>query len=305
MTRVDDSWAEVAVASGLETLTLTQLEPTVFEGTSLKVPGDRVFGGQVLAQGLIAAGRTLSIERHVHSLHAYFLRAGDARRPIRFEVELLRDGRSFSARRTHAFQDGRPLLSMIASFQEDEEGSDHSITMPEVPPPDSVRSGVDVLSKHQGQCWADFWLKDAPFDVRHVEGTLFDRVDPRPRAFQTTWMRVRQPLDVPELTHRALIVFGCDQVMLEPLLRRHGLSWMTPNVTVASLDHAMWWHRSARADEWLLFVQDAPTAQGGRGLTGAWVFTEDGRLVASIAQEGVFRIGDDRGCPSDQIAGSS
>ncbi len=305
MTQSDDPLAEAAVASGLGTLSLTQIGPTVFEGISLKVPSDRVFGGQVLAQGLIAAGRTIPVERHAHSLHAYFLRAGDARRPIRFEVELLRDGRSFSARRTHAFQDGRPLLSMIASFQEVEEGFDHSIAMPEVPPPDSVRSGVDVLSGYSGQPWADFWLKDAPFDVRHVEGTLFDRVDPRPRAFQTAWMRIRRPIDVPELTHRALIVFGCDQVMLEPLLRRHEVSWATPGITVASLDHAMWWHRPARADEWLLFVQDTPTAQGGRGLTGAWVFTEDGRLVASIAQEGVFRVSDDRGGLADQIEGSS
>jgi acyl-CoA thioesterase-2 len=305
MTTPDDPWAEVAVASGLGVLDLTQLEPTVFEGASLPVPGDRVFGGQLLAQGLIAAGRTLPVERHVHSLHAYFLRAGDTRRPIRFEVELLRDGRSFSARRTHAFQEGRPLLSMITSFQEIEEGFDHSITSPKVPPPDDARSGVDVLTGYEGQPMADFWLKDAPFDVRHVEGTLFDRVDTRPKAFQTTWMKIRRPLDVPELMHRALIVFGCDQVMLEPLLRRHGASWATPGITVASLDHAIWWHRSARADEWLLFIQDAPTAQGGRGLTGAWVFAEDGRLVASIAQEGVFRIADDRGCSADELGGSS
>ncbi|MBN2176361.1 MAG: acyl-CoA thioesterase II [Demequinaceae bacterium] len=301
----DDPWGEAAVASGLGILDLTPLEPTVFEGNSLRVPGDRVFGGQMLAQGLIAAGHTVAAERHVHSLHAYFLRPGDATRPIRFEVELLRDGRSFSARRTHAFQEGRPLLSMISSFQEGEEGFDHSILMPEVPPPDEAQPGVEVLRGYEGQPMADFWLKDAPFDVRHVEGTLFDRVDPHPRAYQTTWMRIRRPIDVSELTHRALIVFGCDQVMLEPLIRRHGISWATPGITIASLDHAMWWHRSARADEWLLFVQDAPTAQGGRGLTGAWVFSEDGRLVASVAQEGVFRLANGLGGQADELAGSS
>jgi acyl-CoA thioesterase II len=305
MTKPDDPWGEAAVASGLETLALTPIEPTIFEGNSLRVPGDRVFGGQMLAQGLIAAGQTVAADRHVHSLHAYFLRPGDATRPIRFEVELLRDGRSFSARRTHAFQGGRPLLSMISSFQDAEEGVDHSIVMPEVPPPDATKSGVDVLSAFEGQPMADFWLKDAPFDVRHVEGTLFDKVDPRPRSYQSTWMRVRRPIDVPELTHRALIAFGCDQVMLEPLLRRHGVSWATPGIAIASLDHAMWWHRSARADEWLLFVQDAPTAQGGRGLTGAWVFSEEGRLVASIAQEGVFRVSSDVDCQADELSGSS
>lgn len=305
MTEPDDPWGEAAVESGLAAVSLAQLEPTVFEGCSLKVPGDRVFGGQLLAQGLIAAGRTVQPDRPAHSLHAYFLRPGDTGRPIRFEVELLRDGRSFSARRTHAFQDGRPLLSMITSFHEKEDGFEHSITMPEVPPPDSTCAGTEVLRRYEGQPHADFWLKNAPFDVRHVEGTLFDRVDPEQRPFQTTWMRVRRPIDVPELTHRALIVFGCDQVMLEPLLRRHGVSWATSGVTVASLDHAMWWHRSARADEWLLFVQDAPTAQGGRGLTGAWVFTEDGRLVASIAQEGVFRVAGEYANQVDELSGSS
>jgi len=305
MTEVDDPWGETAVESGLGTLDLNQLEPTLFEGRSLKVPGDRVFGGQLLAQGVVAAGRTVQSDRNVHSLHAYFLRPGDANKPIRFEVELLRDGRSFSARRTHAFQEGRPLLSMIASFHEVEEGFEHSIVMPKVPPPDSARPGVEILGRYEGQPHADFWLKEAPFDVRHVEGTLFDRVDPNARPYQTTWMRVRRPIDVPELTHRALIVFGCDQVMLEPLLRRHGVSWAESGITVASLDHAIWWHRPARADEWLLFVQDAPTAQGGRGLTGAWVFTEDGRLVASIAQEGVFRAANEYLNQVDELAGSS
>ena len=301
----DDPWAEKAVASGLATLDLARLDETVFEGTSLPVPNGRVFGGQLLAQGLLAAGMTVPDGRHAHSLHAYFLRPGDCAKPIRFEVEILRDGRSFSARRTHALQGGRPLLSMVSSFQEPQEGFDHSIAMPEVPGPDAAVSGVEILRKYEGHAIADFWLKDAPFDVRHVEGTLFDRVDPKPKSFQTAWMKVRGKLDVPELTHRALIAFACDQVMMEPLLRRHSVSWATRGISFASLDHAMWWHRPARADEWLLFAQDAPTAQGGRGLTGAWVFAEDGRLVASIAQEGMLRIGDDRAAPADGLTGSS
>jgi len=290
MEHAEDTWAAAAVASGMETLDLRQSGPTTFEGDSLPIPGGRVFGGQVLGQALMAAGRTVAAERHAHSLHGYFLRAGDASRPIRFEVEVLRDGGSFSARRTHAFQDDRPLLSMIASFQEVQDGPEHQVTMPEVPPPDAVPSGLDVLGPYAGHPNADFWIQQAPFDVRHVEGSLFLGPDPTPRAYQSAWMRVRQPIEADQLTHRALLAFGCDQVMLEPLLRRHGASWATRDMAFASLDHAMWWHRPARADEWLLFVQDAPTAQGGRGLTGTWIFSEDGSLVASASQEGMFRL---------------
>jgi len=286
----EDTWAEAAVASGLAALDLRQSGPTSFEGDSLPMPGGRVFGGQVLAQALIAAGRTVTEERHAHSLHGYFLRAGDASLPIRFEVEVLRDGGSFSARRTHAFQGDKPMLSMIASFQETQDGPEHQVAMPEVPPPDAVASGIDVLAPFEGHAAADFWLHSAPFDVRHVEGSIFLGPDAQPRPYQSAWMRVRQPIGGTELTHRALLAFGCDQVMLEPLLRRHGASWASRDMAFASLDHAMWWHRPARADEWLLFVQDAPTAQGGRGLTGTWIFSEDGRLVASASQEGMFRL---------------
>lgn len=290
MTEIDDPWASVAVVTGLDVLTLRALGATTFEGDSLPVPGGRVFGGQVLGQGVVAAGRTVDEDRHIHSLHAYFLRAGDATKPIRFEVEVLRDGGSFSARRVHALQEDRPLLSMITSFQLTQDGPEHTVTMPEVPGPETLPSGVDILRPFEGHPMADFWLKEAPFDVRHVEGSIFYKADPHPKQFQTAWMRVREPLDVPELTHRALIAFGCDQVILEPLLRRHELSWTTKDLSFASLDHAMWWHRPARADEWLLFVQDTPSAQGGRGLTGAWVFAEDGRLVATVAQEGMIRL---------------
>jgi len=286
----EDRWADRAVASGLAALDLRRTGDATFEGDSLPMPGGRVFGGQVLAQALLAAGLTVEEGRHAHSLHGYFLRAGDASKPIDFQVELLRDGRSFSARRTHALQNGAPILSMIASFQTDQEGPEHSVSMPEVPGPDEVQSGVDVLGPFEGHPTADFWLNQAPFDVRHVEGSVFIKPDARPKQYQTVWMRVRRPIEGPDLLHRALIAFGSDQVILEPLLRRHGASWATKGMAFASLDHAMWWHRPARADEWLLFVQDAPTAQGGRGLTGSWVFSEDGRLVASASQEGMIRL---------------
>ncbi|WP_062310470.1 acyl-CoA thioesterase [Demequina rhizosphaerae] len=290
MPATEDVWADSAVAAGMKVLDLRRFGDTSFEGDSLPMPGGRVFGGQVLAQALLAAGATVPDDRFAHSLHGYFLRAGDAAHPIQFEVEVLRDGRSFSARRTHALQNGRPILSMIASFQVEQEGPEHAVTMPEVPGPDTVRSGIEVLAPFQGHPSADFWLTEAPFDVRHVEGSLFLGPDKRPKQYQTAWMRLRGPIEGSDLMHRALLAFGSDQVMLEPLLRRHGASWVTPDISFASLDHAMWWHRPARADEWLLFVQDSPTAQGGRGLTGTWIFSEDGRLVASAAQEGMIRL---------------
>lgn len=290
MDHIDDVWAERSVAAGLSSLELRRTGDTTFEGDSLPMPGGRVFGGQVVAQAVLAAGHTVESDHVVHSMHGYFLRPGDASKPIDFEVELLRDGRSFSARRTHALQGGVPILSMIASFQLPQEGPEHSVRMPEVPPPDDVASGVDVLAPMEGHPVADFWLHSAPFDVRHVEGSIFVTPDSSPKPYQAAWMRVRRQLEVSDLMHRALIAFGSDQVILEPALRRHGVAWASPGIAFASLDHALWWHRPARADEWLLFVQDSPTAQGGRGMCGAWVFAEDGRLVASVAQEGMLRI---------------
>ena len=290
MEHLEDTWADAAVTTGMASLELRRIGDTSFEADSLPMPGGRVFGGQVLAQALLAAGETVDASRPAHSLHAYFLRAGDASQPISFEVEELRDGRSFSARRTHALQGGVPILSMIASFQVQQDGPEHSVTMPEVPPPDALPSGLDVLAPFAGHPNADFWIESAPFDVRHVEGSIFIAPDSRPKQYQTVWMRVRRPVDVSPLMHQALLAFGSDQVILEPALRRHNASWSRPGISFASLDHAMWWHRPARADEWLLFVQDSPTAQGGRGLTGAWVFAEDGRLVASVAQEGMLRL---------------
>lgn len=290
MDHVEDTWADQAVESGLAVLNLHRISDTEYEGNSLPMPGGRVYGGQVLAQGLLAAAATVDDDRQLHSMHGYFLRPGDAGRPITFEVENLRDGRSFSARRTHAFQGGKPILSMISSFQLPQDGPEHSVRMPEVPGPDTVASGIDVLAPYAGDSKADYWLERTPFDMRHVEGSLLLHADPRPKQYQTTWVRLRKPVDVTEVMHRALLAFGCDQVMLEPLLRRHGASWQSPGLNFASLDHAMWWHRPARADEWMLFVQDAPTAQGGRGLGGTWIFSEDGRLVASASQEGMFRL---------------
>ncbi|RHA44334.1 acyl-CoA thioesterase [Cellulomonas rhizosphaerae] len=264
--------------------------PDVFSGDSLPQPNGRVFGGQVLAQSLLAAGRTVEDGRLPHSLHGYFLRAGDVREPITFAVERLRDGRSFSARRTHALQGGAPILSMITSFQEDQPGIDYADEMPaDVPEPEDVTSALDLLSGIDHPV-AKFWTQEAAFDVRHVGGSIYLGPAPSHQGQQMVWFRSRGPLPDDQLLHRALLAYACDQVMLEPILRRSGQSWVTPGLSIASLDHAMWWHRDVRVDDWLLYVQSSPSAQGGRGLGAARVFTREGVLVASVAQEGMVRL---------------
>jgi len=264
--------------------------PDVFSGDSLPQPNGRVFGGQVLAQSLLAAGRTVEDGRLPHSLHGYFLRAGDVREPITFAVERLRDGRSFSARRTHALQGGAPILSMITSFQEDQPGIDYADEMPaDVPEPEHVTSALDLLSGIDHPV-AKFWTQEAAFDVRHVGGSIYLGPAPSHQGQQMVWFRSRGPLPDDQLLHRALLAYACDQVMLEPILRRSGQSWVTPGLSIASLDHAMWWHRDVRVDDWLLYVQSSPSAQGGRGLGAARVFTREGVLVASVAQEGMVRL---------------
>ena len=265
-------------------------EPDTFSGVSLPRPGGRVFGGQVLAQALIAAGRTLpDPARLPHSLHGYFLRAGDASEPIDFAVERLRDGRSFSARHTHAFQGGVPILSMVASFQAQQDGLDYADPMPSAPDPDDVGSTDEVLAGIDHPV-AKFWTQESAFDVRHVNGSIYLGPHADTSGRQLVWVRSRNPIPDDQLLHRALLAYACDQVMLEPVLRRSGNSWMTRGLSIASLDHAMWWHRDVHVDEWLLFAQSSPSAQGGRGLGASQVFSRDGALVASIAQEGMVRV---------------
>ena len=264
-------------------------DPEHFRGVSVHQPTGRVYGGQVLAQAVLAAGRTVPEGRLPHSLHGYFLRPGGLDVPIDFAVERLRDGRSFSARRTHAIQHGKPILSMIASFQEDQGGIEHSSPMPAAPAPEEVPSALDVLGGIDHPI-ARFWSHHSAFELRHVGGSLYLGPDHEPKDHQMVWMRARGDVGDDQLMHRALMAYACDQVMLEPILRQSGTSWVTPDLSIASLDHAMWWHRDARVDDWLLYVQSASSAQGGRGLGAARVFAQDGTLVASIAQEGMVRL---------------
>lgn len=276
----------------LEAMNLTLVsndeKEDVYEGSNLFHPAGRIFGGHVLAQALLAAGATVSEDRFPHSLHGYFLRPGDMTVPSQLAVERLRDGRSFSARRTHAIQHDKPILSMIASFQELQDGFDHQDAIPNLPGPDKAVSVIDLL-KDIDHPAAQYWAQDGTFEVRHISQPLWLTPDKNPTADQALWMRCRADLPDSPLLHSALLAYSCDHVLLEPILRRHALSWISPNTSIASLDHAMWWHRPARVDEWLLYVQTSPSAQGGRGLGMAKVFNQDGDLVATIAQEGMVR----------------
>jgi acyl-CoA thioesterase-2 len=237
----------------------------------------------------MAAARTVDPARGVHSLHAYFLRAGDPAVPITFEVERLRDGRSFSARRTQAIQRGKPILSMISSFQLPAEGLDHQIEMPDVPTPDELPT-LDDLFGHLQIPWLQQLLASRPVDMRHVNGPLYLEPGPEPVAHQAIWVRAAAAMPDDALLHTAMLAYASDYTLLESVVRRHGLSWANAELKTASLDHAMWFHRWARADEWLLYVQESPSASGARGMGLGRIFTADGMLVASTAQEGMMRL---------------
>ncbi|MEO5608389.1 MAG: acyl-CoA thioesterase II [Ornithinibacter sp.] len=269
---------------------------TLFRGQSQKQPHGRVFGGQVLAQGVVAAGRTvLSIEdgadRRLHSIHAYFMRPGDDTQPITFSVERMRDGRSFSTRRVHAVQHGKPILSMSASFQTPDGGIDHQDLMPEVAAPESVPSLADLYGAVDTPA-ARHLVESRAIELRHLEGDLFAQPAKERVADQHVWMRAIGSLPDDPLIHEAVLAYASDYSLLESALRAHGKSWRSPGLRAASLDHAMWFHRPARADEWILYDQHSPSAQGGRGLGIGRMFTRDGTLIASVAQEGMLRVPD-------------
>lgn len=262
----------------------------IYTGPSQWMPRGRVFGGQVLAQSLVAAMRTIAEDRAVHSLHGYFLRPGNVSMPITFSVDRIHDGRSFSTRRTQAYQEGKPILSMIASFQVAEDGFEHQAEMPTgIPEPESLPSAAEVL-RGVDHPVASFWANQRAFDLRHVSSPLYGAPDPEHTPVQAIWMKAIDALpDDPNL-HRAALAYASDYALLEPIMRAHGVHWSYPGLNAASLDHAMWWHRFGRVDEWVLYVQESPSAVGGRGLSTGRIFSRDGALLASVAQEGVLRV---------------
>lgn len=294
-------WADGASPEDAPTDVLAQLlavldlapvpgEEDVFLGQSQRMPWGRVYGGQVLGQSVRAAQLTVDPARPIHSMHGYFLRAGDDSEPIGFAVERLRDGHSFSARRVHAIQFGRPILSMIASFQLPATGLDHQVPMPDdVPDPESLPTMIERYGHLRSEA-ARRWMRRRPMDLRHVDPPTFIEPTTDPRPALRVWMRATGPMGDDPALHAAVLAYASDYSLLEPVMNAHRRSFAEPGMKVASLDHAMWWHRPARADEWLLFVLDSPSAQGARGLGTGRVYGRDGVLVATVAQEGMIRL---------------
>ena len=270
---------------------------TYINGESLYFPTGRVYGGQVIAQCVIAAAKTIPKHRLPHSIHGYFISAGDIRQDLLFDVEKLRDGRSFSSRRINVTQSQGAILTAIASFQEQgQEGVEFSDPFPEdVPDPETLKSAKDLMKPYAKQSpYADYYAERSPFDIRHVSPTIMlgaDNASARADSGrQMVWMKVDGIVQVPQVTHRAILALGCDQIMMEPVLRRAGLSIATPGISFASIDHSMWWYRDVNINDWHLYVQDTPTAAHGRGLGVAKVYSRDGQLVAAIAQEAMIRV---------------
>ncbi|MEO8444961.1 MAG: acyl-CoA thioesterase II [Gammaproteobacteria bacterium] len=272
-------------------LDLEQIEKNIFRGQSRDIGTPQVFGGQVLGQALAAASRTVE-GRQVHSLHAYFLKAGDVQAPIIYEVDRARDGGSFSNRRVVAIQHGAQIFNMTASFQTAESGLEHQVAMPQVPPPDSLKSIETLAREFSGELpdrMKRFLSWERPFDVRPVDPRQFLFRDSRAPVKQL-WMKTAEGLPNDSFLHQALLAYISDYELIGTATLPHGLHATRDGLQMASLDHAMWFHRPVRVDEWLLFALDSPAASGGRGLARGYVFSENGKLVATLAQEGLIRV---------------
>jgi acyl-CoA thioesterase-2 len=274
----------------LSILDLEPLERNLFRGRSPQVGWQRVFGGQVIGQALVAASRTVEARRS-HSLHAYFIRPGDPAVPIIYEVDRIRDGRSFATRGVTAIQHGEAIFAMSVSFQGEEGGLEHQIDMPEVPAPDDVPAAsrhANPFGETASEGFRRDWSREHPIEYRPVSRAHYSgaRLEP----VQNVWMRapIRLP-DDPDI-HRCVLAFASDMTLLDTTLFPHGRTIFAADLQVASLDHAMWFHRPFRADDWLLYSQDSPSASGGRGFCRGSIFSRDGRLVASVTQEGLIRV---------------
>lgn len=280
-----------ALASLLSILDLEQLEQNLFRGQSPQEGWQRVYGGQVLGQALVAAGRTVSEERTAHSMHGYFLLPGDPTHPIIYEVERIRDGSSFTTRRVKAIQHGRAIFSMSVSFHKQETSFEHHREMPKVPPPEELPNEHELMKRLVGSLpdnIRSYWERERPIEMRFVD---FSRYISREKAppVQYVWMRANGRLpDDPKL-HQCVLAYASDFTLLDTALIAHSKLLFDRDVQLASLDHALWLHRPFRADEWLLYAQDSPSAYGARGFCRGSIYTRDGVLVASAAQEGLVR----------------
>ena len=279
------------LADLLKVLTLERIEMDLFRGESRDIGSPQVFGGQVLGQALVAASGTIE-GRRVHSLHAYFLRRGDFNLPIVYEVDRARDGASFSTRRVVAIQNGAQIFNMSASFQSVEGGLEHQMTPPQVPPPEALvdlQTHIQDSIAHVPERVQRVLGRARPFEFRPV--VLPDYRNPKKLEPQrNVWFRAVGELPDDQSLHRCLLAYVSDYALLETALMPHGITSMSPQILMASLDHAMWFHRDVRLDDWLLYSTDSPSASGARGFARGSVFTRDGVLVASTAQEGLMRV---------------
>lgn len=262
----------------------------LFSGQSHWMPTGRVFGGQILAQAAIASGQTLPDDRVLHSMHAYFLRSGDLTQPVEYAVQVLRDGRSFSQRSVLASQSGKPILTVTVSFQRRDAGIEHQEPLAvDVPDPEDLPTAASLLADAPPIAQTAFDGYRA-FDIRHIPSPIYLSVKGPTTSHQAVWFRTLGTMPDDPVLHRAALAYASDYTILEPIMRRHRISWIHPGLNLASLDHAMWFHRDARVDEWLLYVQSSPSAQGGRGLAEGRIYDRNRRLIATVAQEGMIRV---------------
>lgn len=288
----NDQEGKTAIGALLSTLELSEIGPDIFQGESPTTGWKRVFGGQVLGQALVAAQRTVAAPRQVHSLHGYFILPGDPATPLRFEVQRTRDGGSFTTRLVNVQQEGRSIFTMSASFQGPEaDAYDHQSAMPDVPLPEELPSAdqemVALLTSlpDSKKC---FWIANRPIEVRPVDMKRY-YTRKSSRAGQYIWMRTLEPLPDDPTVHEAVLAWASDFTLLDTALMEHGKLVFDRDIQIASLDHALWFHRPFRFDDWMLYAQDSPSASGSRALCRGSFYTREGRLVASAAQEGLFR----------------
>lgn len=283
--------SHAALQTLLKTLDLEPLKNNLFRGGRGSEGWRRVFGGQVLGQALVAAARTVEPARALHSLHGYFLLAGDPKIPIIYDVEPIRDGRSFTTRRVKAIQHGAAIFSMSASFHVHEEGYDHQIAMAEVPPPEALIDPIELIGRmidELPEAMRRYWERERPIDMRLLDISRYQDRGKKPPS-QMIWIRSAGPLPDDPVIHQAVLAYASDFTLLDTSLIAHGKTLFDPDLQLASLDHALWFHRPFRADEWMLYVQDSPSAHGARGFCRGSVYSRDGTLIASVAQEGLVR----------------
>jgi acyl-CoA thioesterase-2 len=280
-----------AMETLISTLDIEPIEVDIFRGRSPQVGWQRVFGGQVIAQALMAAQRTVDTERLVHSLHAYFMRPGDPSVPIIYQVERIRDGSSFNTRRVVAIQHGKAIFALSASFQIEEPGFEHQVAMPDVPMPETLIDENEIAKRylaHAPEAIRKYWGRERPIEIRPVSLTHYfsdKKLDP----LQHVWVRANGPVPDDRHAQAAVLAYISDMTLLDTSLYPHGTSIFDQTIQVASLDHSMWFHRPVKLDDWLLYTQDSPSASGARGLTRGSLYTRDGVLIASVAQEGLIR----------------